>query len=76
MQLSDHTYLTNHDGEGKDSNEVVDELEDDLKQGGGIRQTTDGDQSFHRKVVTANITEGRRRRAVRTGNAGTSGEDE
>lgn len=62
MQLSNHTYLTNHDGEDEDSNEVVDELEDDLKQGGGIRQTADGDQSFHCKVVTANITEARRRR--------------
>lgn len=38
-----YTYLSNHDREGKDSNEVVDELEDDLKQGGGVWQTTDGD---------------------------------
>lgn len=54
-------YLSNHDGEGKDSNKVVDELEDNLKQGGGVRQTTNGDQGLHRKVVTANVTEQRQR---------------
>lgn len=36
-------------------------MEDDLKQGGGVRQTTDGDQGLHRKVVTANVTEQRKR---------------
>lgn len=57
-----YAYLSNHDGEGEDSNKVVDELKDDLKQGGGVRQTTDGDQGLHRKVVTANVTEQRQRR--------------
>ncbi len=50
------SHLTNHDGESKDSHEVVDELEDDFKDSGGIRQTSDGDQSLHSKVVAANIT--------------------
>lgn len=50
-------YLSNHDREGKDSNKVVDELEDHFGQAGGIWQTTNGDQGFHRKVETANVTE-------------------
>lgn len=49
-------YLSDHDGEGEDSNKVVDELENNLKQGGGVGQTTNGDQGLHRKVVAANIT--------------------
>lgn len=48
-------HLSNHDGEGEDSDKVVDELEDDLKQGGGIWQTTNSDQRLHRKIVTANV---------------------
>ncbi len=54
-------YLSNHDREGKDSNKIVDELEDNLKQGGGVRQTTNGDQGLHRKVVTTNVAEQRQR---------------
>lgn len=37
------THLANHDGEGKYSYKVVDELKDDLKEVGGIWQTSDGD---------------------------------
>lgn len=37
------SYLTNHYGEGKDANKVIDELEADLKDGGGIWQAADGD---------------------------------
>ncbi len=62
-----YTYLSNHDREGKDSNKVVDELEDNLKQGGGVWQTTNGDQCLHRKVVTANVTEQRQRQVAREG---------
>lgn len=50
-------YLSDHNGEGKDSNKVVDELKDNLKEGGGVRQTTDGDQRLHGKVVAANVAE-------------------
>lgn len=38
-----YVYLSNHDREGKDSNKVVDELKHNLKQGGGVWQTTDSD---------------------------------
>lgn len=50
------TYLTNHDGESKDANKIVDELECDLKHGGWVRETTDGDQGLYSKVVTPDIT--------------------
>lgn len=53
------TDLPDHDRKGKDPNEVVDELEADLKDGGGVRKSSDGDQCLHRKVVTADITVGR-----------------
>lgn len=55
-------YLTNHDRKDKDSNEIVDELEDRFRQGGGIRHTSDVDQSFHSKVVTANVSERRNKK--------------
>lgn len=50
-------YLTNHDGEHKHSDKVIDELKHNLKKCSGSRQATDGEQSFHGKVVTADITE-------------------
>lgn len=50
------TDLTDHDGESKDANEVVDELEADLEDGGGVRQSSNGDQRLHGKVVTADVT--------------------
>lgn len=53
---SGHMYLSNHDREGKDSDKVVDQLEDDLKQGGGVWESSDGDQGLHRVVVTADVT--------------------
>lgn len=56
-----YTYLSNHDREGKDSNKVVNELEENLKHGSWVWQTPNGDQALHRKVVTANITEQRER---------------
>lgn len=59
VRITLYTYLSNHDREGKDSNKVVDKLEDNLKQGGGVRQTANGDEGLHRKVVTANVTEQR-----------------
>lgn len=49
------TYLTNHDGESKDANKVVDELEANLKNGGRIRQTANGDQRLHSKIVAADV---------------------
>lgn len=55
--LTEYLYLSNHNGEGEDSNKVVDELKDNLKEGGGVWQTTDGDQRLHSKVVAANVTE-------------------
>lgn len=54
---STETYLSDHDGEGEDSDKVVDELKDDLEEGSRVRQTPDGDQRLHSKVVTANVTE-------------------
>lgn len=54
-------YLSHHDREGKDSNKVVDELKNNLKEGGGVWQTTNGDQTLHRKVVTPDVTEERPR---------------
>lgn len=51
-----HMYLSNHDREGEDSDKVVDELKDNLKEGGWVRQAADGDQRLHSKVVTANVT--------------------
>lgn len=52
------THLSDHDGEGKDADKVVDELKDDLKEGGRVRQAADGDQCLHSKVVAADVTEG------------------
>lgn len=49
------SHLTDHDGERKDADKVVDELEADLEDGGGIRQAADGDQRLHRKVVAADV---------------------
>lgn len=54
-------YLSNHDRKGKDSNKVVDELKNNLKQVGGVGQATNGDQGLHRKVVTTNVTKYRQR---------------
>lgn len=67
IQLLPHfliIYLSNHNREGKDSDKIVDELKDRLKQGGGIWQTANRDQSFHRKVVTANVTKRRERKVL------------
>lgn len=49
------TYLTNHDGESKDTNKVVDELEANLKNGGRVWQTANGDQRLHGKIVAADV---------------------
>lgn len=54
-------YLSNHDREDKNTNKVVDELEDHLKQGGGFWDTSNSNQGLHSIVVTANITEQRER---------------
>lgn len=64
VRITLYTYLSNHDREGEDSNKVVDKLEDNLKQGGGVRQTANGDEGLHRKVVTANVTEQRQSKAA------------
>lgn len=53
----ENRYLSDHDGEGEDSDKVVDELKDDLEEGGRVRQASDGDQRLHSKVVTADVTE-------------------
>lgn len=50
-------YLTNHNREHKDSDEVIDELKHNLKKCCGFRQATNGEQSLNAKVVTADITE-------------------
>lgn len=55
MCVSRLSHLTNHDGESKDTNKVVDELEADLEDGGWVRQSPDGDQRLHRKVVAADV---------------------
>lgn len=52
-------HLSHHDGEGENANKVVDELENNFKEGGGVRQPADGDQALHRKVVTADVAEER-----------------
>lgn len=52
------TDLTDHDGERKDANKVVDELEADLEDRGGVRQSSNGNQRLHGKVVTADVTAG------------------
>lgn len=36
-------HLSHHDGESENANKVVDELENNFKQGGGVRQPADGD---------------------------------
>lgn len=43
MDVCMYVYLSDHDREGEDSNKVVDELKNNLKQGGGVWQTTNGD---------------------------------
>lgn len=50
------TNLSYHDGKGKHSYKVVDELKDDFKERCGLRQSTNGDQSLHSKVVAADVT--------------------
>ncbi len=54
------TDLTNHDRESKDANKVVDELEADLKDSGGVWQSSDSDQRLHGKIVTADVTVGKK----------------
>lgn len=49
------TDLTNHDRKSKDANKVVDELEADLKDSGGIWQTPNGDQRLHSEVITTDV---------------------
>lgn len=53
------TDLTDHDRKSKNSNKVVDELEADLKDGGGIWQTPDGDQCLHSEVITTDVAVGK-----------------
>lgn len=55
-------HLSHHDGEGENSDKVVDELENNFKQGGGVWQPADGDQALHCKVVTADVAEERAKR--------------
>jgi len=52
------TDLADHNGEGKHAHEVVDELEADLEDGGGVRESSDGDQRLHSEIVAANISGG------------------
>lgn len=54
------TDLTDHDRKSKDANEIVDELEADLKDSGGVWQSSDGDQRLHGKVVTTDVTVGKK----------------
>lgn len=54
------THLPYHDRESKDACEVVQQLEDDLKQCLGVWQAPDGDEGFDCPVVTADVA-GRRR---------------
>lgn len=53
-------HLPYHDGESKDACEVVQQLEDDLKQRLGVRQAPDGDEGFDCPVVAADVA-GRKR---------------
>lgn len=54
------THLPYHDRESKDACEVVQQLEDNLKECLGVWQAPDGDEGFHCPVVTADVA-GRRR---------------
>lgn len=49
-------YLSNQAGEDKDSSKEVDELEDDLEERMGLRQTSDSDQGTSGEVITAQIS--------------------
>lgn len=51
------THLANHDGEDKNPNKVIDELKHNLKEGCGVRQAPNGDQSLHCKVIAADVAE-------------------
>lgn len=52
------TDLTDHDGESKDANKVINELEADFKDSGWVGQSSNGDQCLHGKVVTADVPAG------------------
>lgn len=53
-------HLPYHDGESKDTREVVQQLEDDLKQCLGVRQAPNGDEGFDCPVVAADVAERKR----------------
>lgn len=54
------THLPYHDRESKDACEVVQQLENDLKERLGVRQAPDGDEGFDCPVVAADVAGGRR----------------
>lgn len=50
------THLPDHDGESKDTREVVQQLEDNLEERLGVWQAPDGDEGFDCPVVAADVT--------------------
>lgn len=48
-------YLSNHHRESEDTCKIIQQLEDDLKERLGVRQSSDGDESFHSPVVASNV---------------------
>lgn len=50
------THLPDHDGESKDTREVVQQLEDNLEECLGVWQAPDGDEGFDCPVVAADVT--------------------
>lgn len=51
-----YVHLSNQAGEDKDSSEEVHQLEDDLEERMGLRQTSDSDQGTGGEVITAQIS--------------------
>lgn len=49
------THLPDHDRESKDTREVVEQLEDDLKQRLGVWQPPDGDEGFDCPIIAADV---------------------
>lgn len=63
-ELGVSIHLTNHDGKGKDTDKVVDHLEDDFKDSSRVRQSSNSDQGLHCKVVTTNVTADKEKKCI------------
>lgn len=49
------TYLSNHHRESEDTCKIIQQLEDNLKESLGVRQSSNGDKGFHGPVVASNV---------------------